>query len=72
MFFRLVVGQGLRLTLSGLVIGLVLSLTLTRFLRSQLFGISSHGLADVYGRCGAAVRGRACRLLHSRAAGLKG
>jgi predicted permease len=39
--FRLVVGQGLRLTLSGLVIGLVLSLTLTRFLRSQLFGIAA-------------------------------
>jgi predicted permease len=39
--FRLVVGQGLRLTLSGLVVGLVLSLTLTRFLRSQLFGLAA-------------------------------
>ena len=39
--FRLVVGQGLRLTLAGLLIGLALSLTLTRFLQSQLFGLAA-------------------------------
>jgi predicted permease len=39
--FRLVVGQGLRLTLFGLLIGLALSLMLTRFLQSQLFGIAA-------------------------------
>jgi predicted permease len=39
--FRLVVGQGLRLTLAGLFIGLAISLTLTRFLQSQLFGLAA-------------------------------
>ena len=39
--FRLVVGQGLRLAMAGLLIGLGLSLTITRFLRSELFGIAS-------------------------------
>jgi len=36
-----VLGQGLRLTLSGLAVGLALSLALTRFLRSQLFGVTA-------------------------------
>ncbi|HEY6290018.1 MAG TPA: ABC transporter permease, partial [Terriglobia bacterium] len=39
--FRLVVGQGLRLTLAGLFIGLAVSLMLTRFLQSQLFGLAA-------------------------------
>jgi len=39
--FRLVVGQGLRLTLTSLLIGLALSLTLTRFLQRQLFGLAA-------------------------------
>ncbi len=38
---RLVLGQGLRLTLAGLALGLALSLVLTRFLSSALFGISA-------------------------------
>jgi len=38
---RLVLGQGLRLTVAGLALGLGLSLVLTRFLRSELFGISA-------------------------------
>jgi ABC-type antimicrobial peptide transport system permease subunit len=37
--FQLVLRQGLRLTLSGLVLGAALSLAVTRFLRSQLFGV---------------------------------
>ncbi len=39
--FRLVLTQGLRLTLIGLAIGLVASLVLTRFLRGVLFGIAT-------------------------------
>jgi putative ABC transport system permease protein len=38
---RLVVSHGLKLTLAGVVIGLGTSLTLTRFIRSLLFGISA-------------------------------
>ena len=38
---RLVLGQGMRLTAIGLVLGLGVSFALTRFLKSQLLGISS-------------------------------
>jgi predicted permease len=41
--FRQVVGQGLRLTLAGLGVGLAVSLVMTRFLRGMLFGV---GAAD--------------------------
>ncbi|HLJ91340.1 MAG TPA: ABC transporter permease [Candidatus Angelobacter sp.] len=37
---RLVLGQGLRLTAIGLAVGLVLSVTLTRFLTKLLFGVA--------------------------------
>lgn len=37
---QLVLGQGLRLAAIGLALGLVLSLTLTRFLSSLLFGVA--------------------------------
>jgi predicted permease len=37
----LVLAQGCRLTLTGLAIGLALSFALTRFLRAQLFGVTS-------------------------------
>jgi predicted permease len=39
--FRQVLGQGLRLTLSGLAVGLLVSLALTYFLRGMLFGIAT-------------------------------
>ena len=39
--FRLVLNQGLRLTLTGLAIGLAASLVLTRFLRGVLFGVTT-------------------------------
>jgi predicted permease len=37
---RLVMGQGLRLTLIGVVLGVAVSLALTRFLRGELFGVA--------------------------------
>jgi ABC-type antimicrobial peptide transport system permease subunit len=39
--FREIVGQGLRLTLAGLVAGIAVSLLLTRFLRGMLFGVAT-------------------------------
>ena len=39
--FRQVLGQGLRLTLAGLAIGLAVSLFVTRFLRGLLFGVAA-------------------------------
>jgi putative ABC transport system permease protein len=36
---RLVLGQGLRMTLAGLALGLALSVVVTRFLRAQLLGV---------------------------------
>ncbi|HYP01333.1 MAG TPA: FtsX-like permease family protein, partial [Pyrinomonadaceae bacterium] len=38
---KLILGRGLALTLTGIVLGLVASLALTRFLSSLLFGISA-------------------------------
>jgi ABC-type antimicrobial peptide transport system permease subunit len=38
---ELVLAQGLRLTLTGLGIGLAVSAALTRFLRGQLFGVTT-------------------------------
>jgi predicted permease len=39
--FRQVVGQGLRLTVAGLIVGLAVSLVLTRFLQGMLYGIGA-------------------------------
>jgi predicted permease len=38
--YSLVLGQGFRLTLAGLVVGTVLALACTRLLKAQLFGVS--------------------------------
>jgi len=38
---RMVLGQGLRLTLMGLAVGLALSIALTPFLRNQLLGVTT-------------------------------
>jgi predicted permease len=40
--FKQVLGQGLRLALAGLGIGLVVSLVFTRFLRGMLFGVGAN------------------------------
>jgi ABC-type antimicrobial peptide transport system permease subunit len=37
----LVLGQGLWLTVAGLGIGIVISLALTRYLKSELYGVSA-------------------------------
>jgi putative ABC transport system permease protein len=39
---KLVVGQGMRLALAGLVLGLVIALAAMRVLSTLLFGVSAH------------------------------
>jgi ABC-type antimicrobial peptide transport system permease subunit len=39
---RLVVGQGMRLTLTGIVVGLASALAATRLLENLLFGVSTY------------------------------
>jgi predicted permease len=39
--YSLVLGQGIRLTLAGLVVGTVLAVACTRLLKAQLFGVSA-------------------------------
>jgi predicted permease len=38
----LILGQGLRMAIAGVAIGVVLAFSLTRFMSSQLFGVSDH------------------------------
>ena len=67
--FRLVLGQGLLLTLAGLGLGIAASLALTRYLRSVLFGVTATDtltyVAVALLLCLVSLR---C-LLHPRAAG---
>jgi len=58
--FRLVLSSGLRLIVVGLTIGLVLSLMLTRFLRTILFGV---GATDAITFIGVAILLTAVALL---------
>jgi ABC-type antimicrobial peptide transport system permease subunit len=39
---RLILGQGLRMAVLGVLIGVAAALALTRLMASQLFGVSSH------------------------------
>ena len=39
--FRQVLGQGLRLTVAGLAVGIAVSLVATRFLRGMLYGVDA-------------------------------
>jgi putative ABC transport system permease protein len=62
--YRLVLGQGFRLTLAGLVVGTALAVAFTRLLKAQLFGVSETDaitFASV-GRC------RSARVPHPRPA----
>jgi putative ABC transport system permease protein len=70
--FRLVIGQGLRLSLSGIALGLAASLALTRVMRTMLVGVAPTdpvtfaAVALLFG----AIAAAACWLPARRAAGL--
>lgn len=70
--FRLVIGQGMRLSLSGIALGLAASLALTRVMRSMLVGVAPidpatfAAVALLFG----AIASIACWLPARRAAGL--
>ena len=40
----LILGEGLRMAIAGVVIGIPIAFSLTRLMRSQLFGVSDHDL----------------------------
>jgi predicted permease len=46
---RLVLGQGLRLTLTGLGVGIAISLASTRYLKSELYGVAATDLGTYAG-----------------------
>jgi predicted permease len=62
---KLIVGQGMLLASSGLIIGLLVAFALMRVLASLLFGVSAH---DPLTFAGVTCRGRAAGLLRARAA----
>jgi len=68
--YRLVLRQGFQLALAGVVIGTVLSLVVTRFLKSQLFGVSESDVLTftTVGVLLAAVAILACHIPARRAA----
>jgi ABC-type antimicrobial peptide transport system permease subunit len=49
MVFRLIVGQGMKLVLIGLALGLTLSFAVTRLLSTLLFGTSPTDLVTITG-----------------------
>ena len=67
--FRLVLGQGLLLTLAGLAVGVAASLALTRYLQSVLFGVTATDVLTYAAVAVVAVPGVTRGLLHPRAAG---
>jgi len=68
--YRLVLRQGFRLTSAGLLIGTTLSLVVTRFLKSQLYGVSENDVLTfvTVGLLLAAVAALACHIPAWRAA----
>jgi predicted permease len=68
--YRLVLRQGLQLTLAGLLVGTVLSLVATRFLKSQLYGVSESDVLtfSTVGLLLGAVAVLACHIPARRAA----
>ena len=66
---RLVLGQGARLTIAGVIIGVLAALALTRFMASILFGISASDPLTFAGVAILLSLHRAGRLLHPGAPG---
>ena len=56
---RLVLGQGMLLTLTGLAVGIAMSLALTRYLKSALFGVTTSVRLSIMGR-GKSLPGSSC------------
>ena len=46
---RLVLAQGARMTLAGVLVGVVGALGLTRLIANQLFGVTAHDPATFFG-----------------------
>ena len=63
---RLVLGQGVKLALAGIAVGIAAALALTRLMRSLLFEVSPADPLDVCRDRSAARRGRPGRLVTSR------
>ena len=61
--FRMIIGEGLTLSLTGLALGLVGALWLGQAGSSLLFGVTATRSVDVHGCLAVADRGRRCGLL---------
>lgn len=69
---KMVLGKGLRLITSGIVLGVLASMALTRFIASQFWGVSPRDPITFIGSDGGTGGGRNSRLSGSRSTGDQG
>ena len=69
---RMVLGEGAKMALVGVAIGLVAAFGLTRLMASMLFGVTAHDPLSFAGGCRPVDPGRAGGMLHPGSPGNQG